>query len=388
MPTEEPSGVHKDHIHTKFWPILGTVLLCFAASFLGAWGLLVSGLVHVDAGRTITDNSQKIAQQQGEVIAAVFKKVNPSTVSVTTQSVVSSNNFGRAAQQVLEGAGSGIIISKDGYILTNKHVVPDGTKDVTVIAADGHEYKNVKIVARDPSNDIAFLKIDGVNNLTPAQIGDSNNVQAGQQVVAIGNALGIFRNSVTSGIVSGIGRPLTASDETGNSSEQLDDMFQTDAAINPGNSGGPLVNLAGEVIGMNTAVSQDGQSIGFAIPINSAKVEMKSVIASGKISKAYIGVRYVNITPESAKQLQVAQTQGALVLGGDGQPAVLPGSPAEKAGIQANDVITKVDTTVIEPGRGLSALLAQHAPGDTVRLTLIRGGKEQVVAVILGEYPQ
>ncbi len=370
----------------KIWSVAGMVMLCFAASFLGAWLFIASGLVHVDASRTISDNSQKIVLQQGEVIADVFKKVSPSTVAITTQSVTggSRNSF----QQVSQGAGSGFVISKDGYILTNKHVVPDGISSVNVVMSDGREYTNVKVVGRDPSSDIAFLKIDGAPDLTPAQIGDSNEVEPGQQVVAIGNALGSFRNSVTSGIISGIGRPLTASDESGASSEQLEDMLQTDAAINPGNSGGPLVNLKGEVIGINTAIATDGQSIGFALPINIAKAEMNSVITKGKIVKAYIGVRYVSLTAEIADHLKLPVKVGALVAGGSGQPAVLPGSPAASAGIQADDIITKVNTTAVEEGKGLATLLAQYLPGDKVELTLLRGGKEQKISVTLGEYPQ
>lgn len=391
VPLEPLPAPHKPGKPHKAWPVVGTVVLCFAASFLGAWIFLATGLVHLDATRTINDNSRTIAQQQGEVIADVFKKVSPSTVAITTESVSNTQNSflgSSSQQQVSEGAGSGIIISKDGYIMTNKHVVPDGTNSVTVITADGQEYKNVHVVARDPSNDIAFVKIDGVNNLTPAQIGDSNQVRPGQQVVAIGNALGIFRNSVTSGIISGTGRPLTASDETGSSAEQLDDMFQTDAAINPGNSGGPLVDLKGEVIGMNTALAQDGQGLGFAIPVNDAKVEINSVISSGKISKAYLGVRYISLTADVAAQLNLSVHDGALVSGTAGQPAVVAGGPADQAGIKENDVITKVDGTPVVAGKGLASLLSPHAPGDKVELTFLRGGKEQKTTVTLGAFPQ
>lgn len=386
-PIKRTDGVKAPH---KLWAIVGIVVLCFAGSFLGAWLFVGSGLVKLDATRTIADNSQKIVMQQGEVISDVFNKVSPSTVAITTEAVVDTGNsfFGAQQQQVSEGAGSGIIISKDGYVMTNKHVVPDGTNSVTVITSDGHEYKNVKVVARDPSNDIAFLKIGGANNLTPAQIGDSNKVTPGQQVVAIGNALGIFRNSVTSGIISGTGRPLTASDEGGTTSEQLEDMLQTDAAINPGNSGGPLVNLNGEVIGMNTAVSQDGQSIGFAIPIADAKVEINSIINQGKLSKSYLGVRYVTLTPEVAQQLGINTSDGAYVQAAAGSPAVVPGSPAANAGLREGDIITKVDNNTIAAGKSLASLLSQHAPGDKVTLTVLRGGKTITVQATLGTFPQ
>jgi serine protease Do len=389
-PIKQKMGAEGSKTPHKLWNVLGIVVLCFAASFLGAWLFIGTGLVKLDASRTISDNSQKIVLQQGEVIADVFNKVSPSTVAITTEAVVDTGRsfFGAQQQQVSEGAGSGIIISKDGYVMTNKHVVPDGTNNVAVVTSDGHEYKNVKVVARDPSNDIAFLKIDGANNLTPAQIGDSNQVRPGQQVVAIGNALGIFRNSVTSGIISGTGRPLTASDDTGATSEQLEDMFQTDAAINPGNSGGPLVNLKGEVIGMNTAVSQDGQGIGFAIPMADAKIEINSIINQGKLTKSYLGVRYVTLTPDVAQQVNVTATDGAYVQSGAGSPGVVPGSPAANAGVHEGDVITKVNNDQIISGKSLASLLAQYAPGEKITLTILRGGKTITLQATLGTFPQ
>lgn len=372
------------HSPQKVWSVVGLVVLCFAASFLGAWAFLGMGLVRLDASRTITDNSQKIVLQQGEVIADVFKKVSPSTVSIITSSVVPGRGF---YDEVSEGAGSGIVVSQDGYILTNKHVVPDGVDKVTVVMYDGREFTDVKVVGRDPGNDIAFLKIDGVNDLTAVSLGDSNNIEPGQQVVAIGNALGTFRNSVTSGIISGLGRPLTATDEAGASAEQLEDMLQTDAAINPGNSGGPLVNLKGEVIGINTAISLDGQGIGFAIPINVARVQIESVITTGKLSKAYLGVRYASINPEMAKAEKLPVKTGALVTAGGKQRAVIPDSPADKAGIRTGDIITKVGDIAIVEGKGLATILSQYPPGKELTLTILRDGKEQTIGVKLGEYP-
>lgn len=371
----------------KFFMFFGAIIACAAASFFGAWLLLATGIVHVDASQTISDNKQTLVLQQGEIVSEVFKKVSPSTVAITTESVDSSSQL--LGPQVSQGAGSGIIISADGYILTNKHVVPNGTDKVTVVLSDGTQYTDVKIVGRDPSNDIAFLKINGVSNLTAATIGDSSRITPGQQVVAIGNALGLFRNSVTSGIISGIGRPIQASDESGSGTpEQLEDMFQTDAAINPGNSGGPLVDLKGEVIGMNTAVSQDGQSIGFAIPMNDAKGLINSVLKSGTIQKPYLGVRYISLTPEIAKQLNITITNGAYVHGNAGQSGVVAESPAAKAGIRDGDVITKINGQQITTDSGLATKLAQFNPGDKVDLTVVRGGQEQTISVTLSNYPQ
>lgn len=376
----------QSHKNNKLWQVGGTALLCFVGSFLGAWLLLATGLVRPDASNSITGNRETLVLQQGEVVSEVFKKVSPSTVSITTQSIDTTQRY--YVSQVSEGAGSGIIISKDGYVLTNKHVIPEGTRNITVILADGKKYTDVTVIGRDPSNDIAFIKINGVNNLTPAQIGDSDGVTPGQQVVAIGNALGLFRNSVTSGIISGTGRPIQAADEAGAGVEQLEDLFQTDAAINPGNSGGPLVNLKGEVIGMNTAVSAEGQGIGFAIPMNSTRGLMDSVIATGKMAKPYIGIRYISLDADLAEQLKLGTEQGALIRGSRNAPAVVPGGPAEKAGLKEGDVVLKVADKHITPESGLATKLARYKPGDKIELTILRDSKEQKITVTLGDYPQ
>lgn len=362
--------------------MLALTVACLAAGFLGAWLLVASGFVAPNLSNSISQNRDTIVLQEGEIVADVFNKVSPSTVSITTKVVSSSFYFG---QQVSEGAGSGVVISKDGYILTNKHVVPEGSDSFTVVMSDGKEYTDVKVVGRDPFNDIAFLKINGVNDLTPAVLGDSSQVKPGQKVVAIGNALGIFRNSVTSGIISGIGRPVQAQGSLG-TSEQLENLLQTDAAINPGNSGGPLVDLKGEVVGINTAVSQDGEAIGFAIPINDAKNLVDSVLTSGKVVRAYLGVRYVTITPDNAAELGVEQKSGALVTGTNGQQAVLPNSPASKAGLQSGDIITAINGQKLDATKSLSNSMAQQKPGDTVELTVLRSGKEQTVQVTLEAY--
>lgn len=371
---------------SKIGKLLGLVGLSLVAGALGAWLFLASGWIKLDDA--ISQNREKIVLQQGEIVADVFTKVDPSTVSITTKAVTTTNSlFFGTQKQVVEAAGSGIIVSKDGYVLTNRHVVPDGTQSVTVILGDGTEYKNVKVVGRDPSNDLAFLKIAGVSNLKPAVIGDSSQVKPGQQVVAIGNALGIFRNSVSSGIISGIGRPLVASDGQG-SSENLDNLIQTDAAINHGNSGGPLVNLKGEVIGINTAVAEQGDAIGFAIPINDAKGLLKTVLATGKVVKPYLGVRYISLNANVADQLNLSVKEGALVRGSDSAPGVAVDSPASKAGLKEGDIITKVGDQAVTPTSGLSSLLAAHSVGDRVELTLLRDGKEVKLTVTLEAFPQ
>ena len=328
----------------------------------------------------VTESRARVIAE-GEVVTDIAKQVSPSVVSIVVESTRQSSFFGPVEQQ---GAGTGIIISKDGYILTNKHVIGDAATKVTVVTNDGTTHENVRVIGRDPVNDLAFLKIQNVDNLTPAKLGDSSNLVVGSKVVAIGNALGEFQTTVTSGIISGINRSVVAGDET--SSEELSNLIQTDAAINPGNSGGPLVSITGDVIGINTAVSQGAEGIGFAIPINEAKGVIKSVLATGKIERAYLGVRYIMLSEDVAKYYELSTTNGAYVTGGDSGSAVAPGSPAEKAGLKEGDIITKVNGVELKKGTSLVGELSQSVPGDTVELTILRGGKEQPLKVTLGRY--
>lgn len=365
--------------------IAGIIALCVTSSALTAWLLLGTGIIKPDASQTIDANREKIVLQQGEIVADVFKKVSPSTVSITTESVSDVRRY-FGSGTVEQGAGSGIIISSDGYVLTNKHVVPTGASKLTVVLADGTTYDDVTVVGRDPLNDIAFLKINGAKNLPAVELGDSDAVQPGQQVVAIGNALGEFRNSVTSGIISGKGRPIQAADGSG-ASEQLENLLQTDAAINPGNSGGPLVTLDGKVVGINTAISEEGQAVGFAIPINDAKGLVNTVLKQGKIVRPYLGVRYVGLDKATAEQLNLSVSQGSYVTGDASSPAVVPGSPADKAGLRSGDVITKVNDTQITEDHSLASILAPFSPGDKITLTILRDGKTQTVTATLESYP-
>ncbi len=321
-----------------------------------------------------------VVSQDEENIASVASKVGPSVVSILTKGQTQSI-FGTQTQ---EGAGSGIIISSDGYILTNKHVV-SGSDQLAVVTSDGTVYDNVKVLGTDPLNDLAFLKVDGVNNLAAATFGDSSSVRIGQKVVAIGNSLGEYQNTVTSGIISGTGRPVSA--QEGNSVENLTDLLQTDAAINPGNSGGPLVNLSGQVIGINTAIAADAQSIGFSIPINSAKGIIKNLMKTGKVQRAYLGVNYVSITPELAKQYSLPLKQGAYVASSEGS-AVISGGPADKAGIKDKDIITKVGDLEVGSRGSVSSLVAEYTIGDKVPLTIYRDGKTMTVTVALEAYVQ
>lgn len=385
-PAVTKAPLKKRNSSLRWLKIVGIVGTSAAASVGATWVLLTIGVIRPDVSKTIADNREKIVLQEGETVADVFKKVSPSTVSIITEQVTAIDSIFGTTTGAQKGAGSGIIISKDGYVLTNKHVVPEGVSKVTVVMADGKQYSNVAVAGRDPLNDIAFLKISGVTNLPAAALGDSGGVQPGQRVVAIGNALGQFRNSVTAGIISGIGRPVEASDGAG-SSEKLENLFQTDAAINPGNSGGPLVTLDGKVIGINTAVAEQAQTIGFAIPINEAKRSIDMIRKDGKIVKPYLGVRYVTITPDVADTININADHGAYVSGGNGQVAVMPGSPADKAGIREHDIILKLNGRDITETNSLASMIAEFAPGEKLTLTVQRDGKQITVDVVLEPYP-
>jgi serine protease Do len=378
---------------------LGAIVV-LALGFGGGW---LGAASHNGSTSGATVAQQKVVLEgQATVISNIAKNVGPSVVSVnvTAQSQSSSPyaslfGMGGNGDQTEQSAGTGIILTGDGLIMTNRHVVPSGTTSVSVTLSDGTVYNNVKVVGRtsdSDSLDVAFLQIPDTKGKTlkPASIGDSSKVNIGDTVVAIGNALGQFQNTVTSGIISGYGRSVQASDSTGSSSENLDNLFQTDAAINEGNSGGPLVNLDGQVIGMNTAVASNSQSIGFAIPINDLSGLIESVKSTGKLQKPYLGVVYIPITNDVASEYNLKVSQGAYVpTSGEvnGQDTVINGSPADKAGVEPGDIITKVDGAAVNQSTSLTSLLGKHKVGDTVTLTIIRDGKTITKSVTLESAP-
>jgi serine protease Do len=292
---------------------------------------------------------------------------------------------GTEKQQV--GAGTGFIVSEDGLVLTNKHVVSDDAAEYTVIMSDSKEYP-VKVLAKDPVQDLAILKIesDGIK-FSPLTLGSSDDIQIGQSVIAIGNALGEFQNTVSVGVISGLGRTVVASGEA-IGTETLEDIIQTDAAINKGNSGGPLLNLKGEVIGINTAVSSSGQNISFAISIDKAKKDIEQVKASGRITYPYMGVRYVVLNKETAQSKNLTIDYGALLVKGTDGPAVTVGSPAEKAGLKDGDVILEMGGEKITESNTLSKIISKYNPNDSVDLKIIRDGKEMTLTIVLGEWKQ
>ncbi len=294
-------------------------------------------------------------------------------------------------QKQRTSAGSGFLVTADGYILTNKHVVQDEKSSYTVVLNDdkhsGQKFP-AKILARDSVNDIAVLKIEGTD-LPFLTFGDSSKLQVGQTAIAIGYALGEFDNTVSRGVVSGLSRSIHAQD--GMTSEQLRGLIQTDAAINPGNSGGPLLDIGGNVIGMNTAVA-DGQSIGFAIPINAVKDDFEQVKQSGKITEkdhAYLGIRFLPVTTEMKDTNNLPVDYGMLV-SPDNTPnalAVVPGSPADKAGIQQNDIILEIDGKQLNEKYLLNDVIDAHSPGDTITLKIYHKGDTKTIQVKLDKRP-
>jgi 2-alkenal reductase len=281
------------------------------------------------------------------------------------------------------GSGSGFIFDPDGWILTNRHVAGDASSMVVTLA-DSREFEAI-LVGTDTLTDLAIIKIDATD-LPTAPIGSSAALEIGQLAIAIGNPLGEFSDTVTTGIISGLSRHINAGG--GSSLDQLNNLIQTDAAINPGNSGGPLVNSAGQVVGINTAVSTDAQGIGFAIPIDFAKPIMALALDGEEIARPWVGVYFSMVDQQLAADLDLPVDEGALIgEGPNGAAAVFPGSPGEAAGLQAGDIITTVAGRQVDEAHDLITLLLPYRPGDVVELTLVRDGEELTIPVTLGTLP-
>jgi serine protease Do len=370
--------------------LLACLLLGFGGGFLGAWAQN-RGQTRIG---TSTAAKQQYISNESQLIESIAKNVGQSVVSVdVTGQDTATDFFGFPQTQQTAAAGTGFIISPDGIIVTNRHVVPAGTTSVSVTLVDGTKYDDVQVLGRTSdgsAQDIAFLKIGDLKGktLTPVTLGDSSKVQVGDRVIAIGNALGQFQNTVTTGIISGYGRDVTAGDGSGlQTSESLTDLFQTDAAINEGNSGGPLVNINGEVIGINTAVAADAQNIGFAQPVNDLKSLISSVLSGGQLQQPYLGVRYVSLTNDIAHEFNLKVSRGAYVVSSDTDPAVVPGSPADQAGVKDHDVITKVGSTAVNQNTSLTSALSKYKVGDKVKLTIVRDGKTITLTATIGNAP-
>ncbi len=344
-----------------------------------------------------------------EAIILAVKEVSPSVVSIIITKelpiieeywispfegfefkIPNYREKGTEKQEI--GGGTGFIVSKDGLVLTNKHVVSDKEADYTVLTNDG-EKLSAKVLARDPIQDLAIIKISvqgesglaGERQFKPAELGDSSDLQIGQTVIAIGNALGEFRNTVSVGVISGLGRTITA--VGGGMVETLEDVIQTDAAINRGNSGGPLLNSKGEVIGVNTAMSQIGENIGFAISINKAKRDIEQVKKLGKIVYPFLGIRYILVTEKLKEENNLSVDYGAWIVEEDepDEPAVIPDSAADKAGLKENDIILEFNNEKITSENSLAKIIVKYNPGDKVVLKILREEKEKIISVVLGE---
>jgi serine protease Do len=384
----------KKNINQKRHGVKG--LLAFGLPFLIAGFLMASGLqwTSPSVAGNFTAESQ-VSDLTEPIIPGSFsdlaEKLSPTVVNVKVTKIERATfrgpqfpdgNFGDFFDRFFkemprtpdnfrsQGAGSGVIISKDGYILTNNHVV-EGAKEVTITMTDKKEYK-AKVVGRDPKTDLAVLKVDAKKTLPAAALGNSEHLKVGDWVMAIGNPFGL-NHTVTSGIVSAKGRVIGAG--------PYDDFIQTDASINPGNSGGPLFNMSGQVVGINTAIIPQGQGIGFAIPVNTAKPLIPQLVSNGEVTRGFLGVNIQTITPDLAKALDIEDPKGALVAD------VVSGSPAEMAGIKRGDIIIAYNDEQVNDSRDLPAMVATTPVNEEATVTLLRDGKKKRLPVTVGKLP-
>lgn len=399
--TQPPHALPPHHPTSQNPVVMAVVLsVLFGALAGGIVGYLFVG---TNVGKSITDavSTKTVSVQEESATVDVVKKTDPAVVSIVASkdySKIYGNNqanpfynffFGGQQPATPQGStqvssGSGFMVRANGLIVTNRHVVEDTTADYTVVMNDGKTYK-AQVLARDTVNDVALVKVDG-SNFPILTLGDSDKVQIGQTVIAIGNALGQYRNTVTKGVISGEARTVTASDGAGNS-ETLEDVLQTDASINPGNSGGPLLDLDGSVIGMNTAIDQQGTLIGFAIPINAVKQDIDSVDKTGKIVTPYIGVRYIMLSEAVATKNNLPVKNGAWIQADTttNTPGVVSGGPADKAGLVVGDIITKINGVSLDETHSLVGQMTKYKPGDVVTLEMYHDGKAKTVKVTLAE---
>ncbi len=381
--------------------VAGSLTTFFLTSQLGSFALFDTDSPL--SPEAVESRIVELIEEESATIAVV-ERVTPAVVSIVVKQERgqlqrgTSSVFGggfyfaepldetSAAELVEVSSGTGFFVTEDGYLLTNRHVVDEEGASFFVVTNDGVELPAV-LVDVDPLQDIAILRVDG-DSFATVTLGDSDAIRIGQTVIAIGNTLSEFRNTVTKGVVSGINRRVTAGDSY--NAEVIDQAIQTDAAINPGNSGGPLINLLGEVIGINTAVSFQGESVAFAIPINEAKRAVEDVQVYGRILRPWLGVRYVLVTPEEGSEIEVSYEVGALIVSGDqpGDVGVFAGSPADLAGLQEDDVIIAINGETFTQEQALAEMLSDFRPGDNVTLTVVRDAGSFDVEVTLAEYGQ
>jgi serine protease Do len=384
-------------INTMRRLIIIIIVLVGILFIISAAQTYLPSLFNIDTSRLTprqSDQNVKVVTEESVTIDIV-NKAGPSVVTVAqTGGAQSELPFGfspffsppqgeEGSDPEVQDIGSGFIIGEEGLVVTNKHVVSDPDAEYRIITHSDKEY-TVQRIYRDPLNDIALLQIDLNQNpgdrLVPLELGDSSKLQAGQYVAAIGTSLGEFRNSVTTGVISGLGRGIVAGSPYEGAVERLDNVIQTDAAINPGNSGGPLFNSSGQVIGVNTAVSASGQNIGFAIPINIIKDSLNNFNQTGRFERPYLGVSYRDVTGDLARINDVPE--GAFV------QQVVQGSSADEAGLQQGDIITAIDDEKIDADTPLSAIISKKKVGNTVKISLNRDGETMDVDAILKVAPE
>lgn len=338
-----------------------------------------------------TQEIAKSVDNESELITNIAREVGQSVVSIDVTSRERQQTIFGSAPVTRDSAGTGFILNEDGVIVTNRHVVPENAQQLSVTLSDGTVLNDVTVIGRTSNGDpldIAFLKIGDKKgkDLKPVKLGDSTKVEVGQRVIAIGNALGQFQNTVTSGIISGYGRDVSASD--GEGVETLQNLFQTDASINQGNSGGPLVNVSGEVIGINTATAAgSAENIGFAIPISDVQGLIKSVLQDGELLRPYLGIRYISLTDDLAYRLNLDTKRGAYIAPQD-QDSIINNSPAEKAGLKEKDIIIRVNDINIDERNSLASVLGRFSVGDKVSLTVVRDGETISLDATLEAAPQ
>jgi serine protease Do len=378
--------------------VLVSVLASALTGFLGG-GIAFS---YIDRVQNIDKQTSKlnVSEEQSAIIDLV-EKSNQSVVSISISRQIQVRRpspldyfFGfpqnesieqNAEDKITIGGGTGFIVSADGLIITNKHVVSDTSATYKVLFNDGSESK-AEIKTLHPTQDLAIIKVDK-NNLKPVEFADSDKLKVGQTAVAIGNALGEFDNTVSRGVISGLRRSIMASDNMGNA-EQLSQVIQTDAAINQGNSGGPLLDINSKVIGVNVATAEGAQSIGFAIPSNVVVRMIDDYKKYGKVKVPFIGVRYSMLAPGSAQAKEYGVDNGALIIGDSQSPAIVPNSPAAKAGLKTGDIITKINDKNLSLKQPLADIIAQYKINDKIELTIIRDGKEDKISLTLEERNQ
>lgn len=378
--------------------VLVSVLASAITGFLGG-GIAYSYIDRVQDNTTQNSNLN-ISEEQSAIIDLV-EKSNQSVVSISISKQIPLRRsspfdyfFGAPSQNTPSqneevnrtiGGGTGFIVSSDGLIVTNKHVVSDNTATYKVLFNDGSEVE-AEVKALHPTQDLAIIKVNK-DNLKPVEFADSEKLKVGQTAVAIGNALNEFDNTVSRGVISGLRRSIIASDRMGNS-EQLSQVIQTDAAINQGNSGGPLLDINAKVIGVNVATAEGAQSIGFAIPSNVVVRMIEDYKKFGKVKVPFIGVRYNMIVPNSDQAKQYGVENGALIIGDAQAPAIVPNSPASKAGIKTGDIIIKINDKNLSIKQQLADVVSQYKIGDKIELLVIRDGKEEKLSLTLEERPE